>query len=133
MNTSQRTDPLGWALGACVVAGLGLGSTAYAAAPTHFSYDFDGEFVDTESCAAWGFDLHVVQHEHGDVTVFLDRSGNFARGVNHTTADFTISANGVALGRYWTTQSGRLGSLISAVRAKLGGSVRSGEHGDLVT
>ena len=36
-------------------------------------------------------------------------------------------------GRYWTTQSGRLGSLISTVRAKLGGAERSGEHGDLRT
>jgi len=45
-------------------------------------------------------------------------------------AVFEIEIGG---GRYWTTQSGRLGSLISAVRAKMGGSERSGEHGDLVT
>jgi general stress protein 26 len=36
-------------------------------------------------------------------------------------------------GRYWTTTSGRLGSLISAVKAKLGGPEDSGEHGDLAT
>jgi general stress protein 26 len=34
-------------------------------------------------------------------------------------------------GRYWSTGSGRLGSLLSMVRAKLGSPEQSGEHGDL--
>jgi general stress protein 26 len=34
-------------------------------------------------------------------------------------------------GRYWTSPSGRLGSLISIVKAKLGSAEQSGEHGDL--
>jgi general stress protein 26 len=33
-------------------------------------------------------------------------------------------------GRYWTTGSGRLGALVSMVRAKLGSPEQSGEHGD---
>ena len=32
-------------------------------------------------------------------------------------------------GRYWTTASGRIGSLISAIRAKLGRPDQAGEHG----
>lgn len=34
-------------------------------------------------------------------------------------------------GRYWTTVSGRVGSLISMVKAKLGRPDDSGEHGDI--
>jgi general stress protein 26 len=34
-------------------------------------------------------------------------------------------------GRYWSTTSGRLGSLISMVRAAVGHPESSGEHGDL--
>ncbi len=34
-------------------------------------------------------------------------------------------------GRYWTTPSGRVGNLISMVKAKLGGAEQSGEHGDV--
>ena len=34
-------------------------------------------------------------------------------------------------GRYSTTPSGRVGSLISMVKAKLGGAEQSGEHGDV--
>lgn len=34
-------------------------------------------------------------------------------------------------GRYWTAPSGRLGSLISALKAKVGGAERSGEHGSI--
>ena len=83
------------ALGACAV--VGSGSTAHADGPERFSYDFDDEFVDTESCAPWGFDIHAVQREHGDVTIYLDADGNFVRGVNHITLEFTISANGLAL------------------------------------
>ncbi|MEO6125278.1 MAG: pyridoxamine 5'-phosphate oxidase family protein [Ilumatobacteraceae bacterium] len=34
-------------------------------------------------------------------------------------------------GRYWSSPSGRLGSLISLVKAKLGNPEQSGEHGDI--
>jgi general stress protein 26 len=34
-------------------------------------------------------------------------------------------------GRYWSSPSGRIGSLISMVKAKLGSPERSGEHGDV--
>lgn len=34
-------------------------------------------------------------------------------------------------GRYWSAPSGRIGSLISAVKAKLGDAESSGEHGDI--
>ena len=34
-------------------------------------------------------------------------------------------------GRYWSAPSGRIGSLISLVKAKLGGPESSGEHGDI--
>lgn len=34
-------------------------------------------------------------------------------------------------GRYWSTASGRLGSLISMIKAKLGSAESSGEHGDI--
>lgn len=34
-------------------------------------------------------------------------------------------------GRYWSTPSGRLGSLLSMVKAKLGSSEDSGDHGDI--
>lgn len=36
-------------------------------------------------------------------------------------------------GRYWSAPSGRIGSLISAVRAKLGDAEQSGMHGDIAT
>lgn len=36
-------------------------------------------------------------------------------------------------GSYWTAPSGRLGSLVSMVRAKLTGAEASGEHGDVAT
>ena len=34
-------------------------------------------------------------------------------------------------GRYWTSPSGTLGSLISMVKAKFGSAEQSGEHGDI--
>lgn len=34
-------------------------------------------------------------------------------------------------GRYWTTPSGRVGSLISMIKAKVAGSDASGDHGDI--
>jgi general stress protein 26 len=34
-------------------------------------------------------------------------------------------------GRYWSTSSGRLGSLISLIKAKVGGPEDAGEHGDI--
>ena len=34
-------------------------------------------------------------------------------------------------GRYWTTPAGRIGSLISMVKAKLGNPDNSGQHGDI--
>ena len=34
-------------------------------------------------------------------------------------------------GRYWTTPSGRVGSLISMIKAKVAGADASGEHGDI--
>ncbi len=43
-------------------------------------------------------------------------------------AAFTIR---VDEGRYWATASGRIGSLISVVRAALGSAEDSGEHGDI--
>jgi general stress protein 26 len=43
-------------------------------------------------------------------------------------AVFTIH---VEQGRYWSTPSGRIGTVISMVRATLGGSDASGEQGDI--
>lgn len=43
-------------------------------------------------------------------------------------AVFTID---VDRGRYWSTTSGRLGSLISMVRAKLGSPHDAGQHGEI--
>jgi hypothetical protein len=82
-----------------VGAAVGSGSTAHATPPEHFDYDFDAEFVDTETCAAepWGFDISATQHEHGEVTIFFDEEGNFVRGVNHLDLRFNISANGITL------------------------------------
>ncbi len=34
-------------------------------------------------------------------------------------------------GRYWSTPSGRIGALVSMVKAKLGNAEQSGEHGDI--
>jgi general stress protein 26 len=34
-------------------------------------------------------------------------------------------------GRYWTTTSGRIGSLVSMIKAKLGSPDDSGQHGDV--
>ncbi len=34
-------------------------------------------------------------------------------------------------GRYWSSPSGRIGSLVSMVKAAVGGAERSGEHGDI--
>jgi len=85
------------AIGVC--AGVGLGSTAQATSTEHFDYDFDDEFVDTETCAPepWGFDIFATQHEHGEVTIFFDDEDNFVRGVNHLDLRFEISANGITL------------------------------------
>jgi hypothetical protein len=80
-----------------VVAGVGLGATAHASPPEHFSYDFTDDFVDFEVCAAEGFGVHAIQQEHGEVTIFSDREGNFVRGVAHVDLKFTIDANGITL------------------------------------
>jgi hypothetical protein len=37
----------------------------------------------------------------------------------------------VESGRYWTSPSGRIGSVVSFVKAKLGDPEQSGEHGAL--
>lgn len=34
-------------------------------------------------------------------------------------------------GRYWTTPAGRLGSMVSVLKAKFGDAEQSGEHGDV--
>ena len=47
------------------------------------------------------------------------------------TPGIAVMRIGVDQGRYWTTPSGRVGSLISMVKAKLGGAEQSGEHGDV--
>lgn len=39
----------------------------------------------------------------------------------------------VEQGRYWSSPSGRIGALVSAVKAKLGDAEQSGEHGDIAT
>ena len=47
------------------------------------------------------------------------------------TPDITVLRIEAQDGRYWTTPSGRLGSLISMIKAKLGDAEQSGEHGDV--
>lgn len=93
------------------------------------------------------------------VTLSDDRSNNWAwmSGRHSLTTDPTVidelwspfadaffdegrDTPGVAVltidvgeGRYWSAPSGRIGSLISMVRAKLGDAEQSGEHGDIAT
>ena len=47
------------------------------------------------------------------------------------SAGIAVLAIDVDRGRYWSAPSGRIGSLISAVKAKLGGAEQSGAHGDI--
>ena len=51
-------------------------------------------------------------------------NGRASEGIAVMTID-------VAQGRYWSAPSGRLGSLVSAVKAKFGDPEESGEHGDI--
>ena len=47
------------------------------------------------------------------------------------TPDITVLRIEAADGRYWSSPSGRIGSLISMIKAKLGDPEQSGEHGDV--
>ena len=47
------------------------------------------------------------------------------------TPDITVLRIQAEDGRYWSSPSGRLGSLISTIKAKLGDPEQSGEHGDV--
>ncbi len=101
----------------------------------------------------------VSFHDGGDVhaTVSDDRDNTWVslRGTGSLSTDATLidelwnpfaasyfdngrESDGIAVltvnahdGRYWTTTSGRLGSLISMVKAKLGSPADAGAHGDL--
>jgi len=71
---------------------------ARAQAPQRYSYD-DGivSSVDTETCAAWGFDLQVVEHEYGTFALTFDDQGNFLKGRAQVHYLAWISANGKTL------------------------------------
>jgi general stress protein 26 len=56
-------------------------------------------------------------------------SAYFDRG--RETPGIAVMMIDVDDGRYWSAPSGRIGSLISMVKAKLGGAESSGEHGDI--
>ena len=45
----------------------------------------------------------------------------------------TVLRLDVDRGRYWSTTTGRLGSIVSMLRAAFGDAERSGEHGDVAT
>jgi general stress protein 26 len=47
------------------------------------------------------------------------------------TPDITVLRIQADDGRYWSSPSGRLGSLISTIKAKFGDPEQSGEHGDV--
>ncbi|HEX5013635.1 MAG TPA: hypothetical protein VFV72_05675 [Candidatus Limnocylindrales bacterium] len=71
---------------------------AAAAQPEMGSFDNGYEsFVDTEFCAAFGFDVTATEHEYGSYQVFRDGSGEFTRLLVHLNYDAWISANGKTL------------------------------------
>lgn len=72
-------------------------STAGATAPFQGMFDHTDSFVDTDTCAAWGFDLTGTEHEYGFFHVFTDDDGNVVKAVAHINYDATISANGKTL------------------------------------
>jgi len=47
------------------------------------------------------------------------------------SAGIAVMTIDVTEGRYWSAPSGRLGSLVSAVKAKFGDAEEAGEHGDI--
>jgi hypothetical protein len=72
--------------------------TAGATAPFTGTFDESNSFVDTETCAAWGFDLvGGTEHEYGFIHAFTDNDGNFVKAIAHINYDATISANGKTL------------------------------------
>jgi hypothetical protein len=77
-----------------------VGAPQTARAVTHDRGTFDDGFqhsVDTETCAVYGFDLDVIEHEFGMFVFTSDDEGNFLRGSAHVRYDAWISANGETL------------------------------------
>jgi hypothetical protein len=81
-------------LAAVVLAALAFASTAAADKPIRGTFDDTVVFVDTEVCAAYGFDVHVVQHEFGFFDIWSNKDGSFKKAEVHQNYDATISANG---------------------------------------
>ncbi len=79
---------------------LVVGAPQSARAVTHDGGSFDDgaqRSVDTETCAAYGFDLDVIEHEFGMFSFTFDGESNFLRGSAHVRYDAWISANGNTL------------------------------------
>jgi hypothetical protein len=78
---------------------------AEAAVPDHGSYSFTDKFVDSEVCAAEGFDVSAVESQSGHFEVFFNADGSFKDALVHQTAFFTISANGHTINEsdHWQT------------------------------
>lgn len=77
-----------------------IGVAQPARAVAHDRGTFDGGYegsLDTETCAAYGFDLDVIEHEFGMFVFTFDDEGNFLRGSAHVRYDAWISANGKTL------------------------------------
>jgi hypothetical protein len=83
-----------FAAAATLLLGAGI---ANAVPPEHGSFSFTDTFVDTEVCAAEGFDVNATQDEDVSFEVFFDQDGNFLRTIAHIDLKFTISANGITL------------------------------------
>jgi len=84
-------------IGAVLVAALLFAGAASASTPFKGTFDDTEVFVDSDYCAAWGFDVHVVQHEFGFFEVFFNQDGTFAKLTRHVKYDALISANGKTL------------------------------------
>jgi hypothetical protein len=82
---------------AVVVGALASATAASADKPTRGTFDDTVVFVDDEVCAAYGFDVHVVQHEFGFFDIYANRDGSFAKAKVHQNYDATITANGKTL------------------------------------
>jgi hypothetical protein len=71
---------------------------ARANAPERFTFDQGFvDSIDAETCAGYGFDLEVVEHEYGTFSLTFDAEGNFVGGRAQIHYDAWIRANGKTL------------------------------------
>jgi hypothetical protein len=81
-------------LAAALVAGPLAVTPAQAAAPDHGTFSITETFVDSEACAAEGFDINVTQTEAFDFRVFFNPDGSVKQVILNNTYTADISANG---------------------------------------